>query len=71
MKKTGICPICGSNEIKGPHKTGHGAPISLIISTLHSAKLETFTCASCGNTEFYADEKGTKNLRNVEKSYTP
>lgn len=71
MKKSGICPICGSNEIKGPHKTGHGQPIKLIISIGHNATVETFVCANCGNTEFYADEKGLENIRSKGKAYSP
>ena len=74
MKKTGICPRCEFNVINGPYRTGTKGskmPFILNLSFLHSAKLETYTCANCGYTEYYADEKGIKNLRLKGKPYSP
>lgn len=78
MKKSGICPICGSSEIKGPYRVGnHTEPANLImavkikINFMYSAMLETFTCAQCGYSEYYVDNKGLENIRIHGKPYTP
>lgn len=76
MKKNGICPICGSNEIKGPYRAGnHTEPVNLAmalkitISFRFSATLETFTCAHCGYSEYFVDQKGLENIRKHGKKY--
>ena len=71
MKKTGICPKCGSNEVKGFYKPMSQMHVAVLISKWHSATLETLSCANCGYTEFYSDEKGIENLRSEGKTYTP
>ena len=77
MKKTGICPRCKNNQIKGPYNAGHtlprdhNCPLTLTIPFMHTATLETFTCANCGYTEYYVNEKGLKNLKSKGKPYVP
>lgn len=71
MKKTGICPKCGSNEIKGFFKVMAEIPLSVLVSRMHSAHLEVLACANCGYIEFYPDEKGLENIRSRGKPYSP
>ena len=77
MKKTGKCPLCGSEQIKGPYKAGctlsrdHDWPLILPISFMHTATLETYTCTNCGYVEYYVDEKGLKILRSKGEPYSP
>ncbi|MFX1282741.1 MAG: zinc ribbon domain-containing protein [Promethearchaeota archaeon] len=59
------CPKCGNSRIAGPHKLHAYGHLSLDLPGSKTATLESFTCASCGYTEFYTDKKGLKNINEV------
>lgn len=71
MKKTGKCPKCGSNEIKGYYKAMAQMPVAILVTKRHTASLETLVCADCGYIEFYSDEKGLENIRREGEPYSP
>ncbi|MHA2497382.1 MAG: zinc ribbon domain-containing protein [Candidatus Hodarchaeales archaeon] len=66
MKTTGRCPKCQSKEIVTnkirARMFGLGARVHLPAGNLRTSAFVAFACLECGYTEFYADEKGLKNL---------
>lgn len=70
MKKTGTCPKCGSREIKGFYTAATESSVGVLLSRWHSATLETLTCAECGYTEFYTNDKGLEKIKSEGKQYS-
>jgi predicted nucleic-acid-binding Zn-ribbon protein len=62
MNNTNTCPKCGGNRIAGPHKVAGQHHVRIDLPGVLTATLESFTCADCGYTEFYADRIGLKNI---------
>jgi predicted nucleic-acid-binding Zn-ribbon protein len=77
MKKTGICPKCGSHEIVADAKAidrGHlngehemsvatfRKPEALFFKEKQETKVSAWVCAACGYVEFYADSPSTIKL---------
>ena len=56
------CPKCGSGRIAGPHRIYGQHHVRIDLPGFSTATLESFTCADCGFTEFYADQIGLKNI---------
>ncbi|MFW9809600.1 MAG: zinc ribbon domain-containing protein [Candidatus Thorarchaeota archaeon] len=62
MIRTKTCPKCRGTRIAGPHRVYGQHHIRIDLPGFSSATLESFTCADCGFTEFYADAIGLKNI---------
>ena len=62
MIHTHTCPKCGSGRIAGPHKIAGEHHVRIDLPGFSTATLESFTCAGCGYTEFYADRIGLQNI---------
>jgi predicted nucleic-acid-binding Zn-ribbon protein len=62
MIHTHTCPKCGSGRIAGPHKIAGEHHVRIDLPGFSTATLESFTCADCGYTEFYADQIGLRNI---------
>ena len=62
MIRTKTCPKCGSNRIAGPHRVYGQHHVRIDLPGIATATLESFTCADCGFTEFYADRVGLQNV---------
>jgi predicted nucleic-acid-binding Zn-ribbon protein len=62
MIRTKSCPKCGSGRIAGPHRIYGQAHVRIDLPGMSTATLESFTCADCGYTEFYADQMGLRNI---------
>jgi predicted nucleic-acid-binding Zn-ribbon protein len=66
MKTTGRCSKCQSRAI-ATNKVrarlfGLGARVHVPAGNLRTSAFMVFVCLDCGYAEFYADEKGLKNL---------
>lgn len=70
MKKTGLCPKCGSDDViadaksidRGDHNSTYEMslvtyrkPDALIFKEKQVSTVSAWVCADCGYTEFYAD----------------
>ena len=64
MKNTNTCPKCSSVAVTGPHRVAGNSNIRIMISGFKTATLDSYTCLSCGYTEFFPDEGGLENIRN-------
>ena len=62
MIHSNTCPKCASNRIAGPHKIAGEHHVRIDLPGFSTATLESFTCADCGYTEFYADRIGLQNI---------
>ena len=62
MIHSNTCPKCGSNRIAGPHRVAGQHHVRIDLPGMLTATLESFTCADCGYTEFYADRIGLDNI---------
>jgi len=73
MKRTGICPKCGSKDIVNDAKAQAGLPgheqHELIVSTFRTPQalifkgqqgtpVSAWVCGGCGFVEYYADRPG-------------
>ncbi|MBX7094899.1 MAG: hypothetical protein K1X56_09265 [Flavobacteriales bacterium] len=68
MKKSGICPKCGSQNIltnKGVSKRGERS--SMAVSSFTSLFIEVYMCTDCGFFEEYIDEADLRNPKKLEK----
>lgn len=61
------CPRCGGKDIAGPHRLDNSLTVDLSYVFLRlpqkTASLLAYTCAECGYTDIYSDEKGLENIR--------
>ncbi len=62
MIRTKTCPKCGGGRIAGPHRIYGQHHVRIDLPGMSTATLESFTCADCGFTEFYADRIGLQNI---------
>ncbi|MFX0114144.1 MAG: zinc ribbon domain-containing protein [Candidatus Hodarchaeota archaeon] len=66
MKTTGKCSKCQSRAIAAnkvrSRLFGLGARVHIPTGNLRTSAFMALICLECGYTEFYADEKGLRNL---------
>lgn len=64
MKKTGICPKCGSQDIiLLPANKKVNAYIDFVIDGRHFARVDRYVCRNCGYIEEYVVKEDVKKIQ--------
>ncbi len=72
MKKTGICPKCGGNDVvridgyAGPYGTGNNVMTGKSIFS--AVNVNRYICLSCGFSEEWIDEGDLAQVANSKKA---
>ena len=63
MKRTKLCPKCGSSHILRVEDTAGDQGIGLVLGWFSSVPVARYVCCGCGYAESWVDEKFLNKLR--------